>query len=136
MARIKAIRGYHPPCVFNANGPLAKAKTGVVGTYTTTAALDAARHIEVSLRIDIVRFIQIIDGNGGTTTVELYRRRAAVNTLLATMSIAQGGGDYAVVTAVPASEALRTLDVGDFLLSQFTSVQTASFHASLQVGYT
>lgn len=136
MAFTKHVRGYHPAEHFNANGLLSEATLGVVGTFTLAAVLDGLRHVDVNLRIDVVRFTQLVDGSAGSTTVELYRRRAGVNTLLATVTIAFGGGNYSTKTVVPASEALRELQIGDLLIAQFTSAQEGASDGTLQVSFT
>lgn len=82
--------------------------------------------------IDAFVLHQIRDGSAGTTTVELYRRRAGINTLLATVSLPNGGGDFASAIAVPVG-ALADLTPLDRLYVQFTEVQTGGFDVTAEV---
>jgi hypothetical protein len=126
------IAGSALPCVpdrifFLANGLL----TGFVnaaapGTFDSAAMVDGLREISRFSLIDTIRMTQVVDGGAGTTTMEIFRRRAAVNTSLGTVSIVQGGGVFASATLTPASVALRTLLVGDTLVAQFTARQTTT----------
>jgi hypothetical protein len=125
------IAGSALPCVpdrifFLANGLLTGFVDGVAGTFTAAAMVDGLREISRFSLIDTVRMTQVIDGTAGTTTMELFRRRAAVNTSLGTVSLASGGGAFASATFTPASVALRTLLIGDILVAQFNARQTGT----------
>lgn len=120
------ICGYHPPFYWNANGDLSLFSLGTPGTLTLPATFDGGKQVEVGLFIKELRLTQLIVGSGSTTTVEVFRRRSGVNTSLGTVSLTSAAGDLATATTVPASAALRTLDVGDFLFAQMNAVQDGS----------
>ena len=134
----KMIRGYHPSLVFLANGLLSGYTNAAgAGTFDASASFDGMRRAATNKRIDIIRLFQMVDGGGGTTTVEVFRRRSGVNTLLGSVSLASGGGAFATATVTPASEALRELQVGDLVVVHFVARQTTTAeHVTILVDFT
>lgn len=112
---------------FNANGLLSGFSDGVAGTFTAAAMIDGSEEVwNAEQFIQTMRLRQIVDGGAGTTTVEIFRRRAGANTSLGTISLAAGGGVFATASTIPATAALQTLQVGDVLVCQFTARQTTT----------
>ncbi len=121
--------------VFNASGDLSFAVLGAAaGTVSLSALIDGTRSVALDGVITSVILNQQGDGTAGTTTAELYRRRAGAFTLLATISLAQGGGDYSQTAAVPAG-ALATITAGDRWYVQLIAAQTDGLNASLEVQF-
>ena len=112
MTDINSVEDYHPPYFWQANGLLSLFPTSVAGALNGLAtaqiglaagagSFDGFRQAFTGLLIDSTAGVgtapgiimrQRVDGSAGTTTVEVYRLRAAVWTLLATVSLAFGGG--------------------------------------------
>lgn len=130
------IRGAYQPYVFNANGLLSAFVDGVVGTFTAAAMIDGSREIwNAEQFIQTMRLRQVVDGAGGTTAVEVFRRRAGANTSLGVISLASGGGVFATAATIPATVALQTLQVGDVLVCQFNTRQTVTAaNATIEIG--
>lgn len=133
----KGMLGYHPPFVWNGIGlqtnfPLAPAATALV----PADVVDGTREAPLGLLIDAFVLHLIADGSAGTTTYEVWRRRAGANTLLATLSIAFTNGNYSRVAVVPGSVALRTLAAGDKLYIQPTAAATAATDATVECQFT
>ena len=63
---------------------------------------------------------QTLDGSG-TNTVELYRRRAGVMTMIASGSLVLGGGDFVTLTLTITDNSLLQ---GDYLYMQATAIAT------------
>lgn len=121
-----AIRGAVVSYKFDAFGVLTAFADGVLGTFTAAAMINGSREVWLANQfIQTMRLRQVVDGGGGATTVEVFRRRAGVNTSLGTITLGAGGGAFASAATVPATVALRTLQVGDILVCQFTARQTA-----------
>ena len=96
----------------------------VPGTVDEDALFDGTREVFEGRVISNIRLRQIFDGSAGTTEAEVYRDRGGVFTLLATLTLPSGGGDFSFVDAIPAGLPLQTLLAGDFLVAQFTDTQT------------
>jgi hypothetical protein len=121
------IRGVVVPYLFNANGLLSAFADGVAGTFTSAAMIDGSREVwNADQFIQTMRWRQVDDGGGGTTAVEVFRRRAGVLTSLGVISLASGGGAFASAATVPATVALQTLLIGDVLVCQFNTRQTTT----------
>src|SRR6185503_8364680 len=121
------VRGVITPYLFNANGVLTAFADGVAGTVTAAAMIDGSREVwNAEQFIQTRRLRQVVDGGGGTATVEVVRRRSGGNTSLGTISLVSGGGEFASAATVPASVALQTLQVGDILVCQFNARQTTT----------
>lgn len=137
--RQKFVGKYHPPFVFNANGlqtlyPVA----APAGTLDPTKILDGTREAPTGLLIDQCVFHLLYDGTNDATvtTYEVYRRRAGADTLLTTLTLATSAANYARVAVVPATAALRTLEVGDKLYIQPLAVGTAAMDATVEIQFT
>ena len=131
------IRGYHPPFVWCSNGlqtllALAPAATALIPADT----VDGTREAATGLLIEQFVLHLIWDGTAGSTTYEVWRRRAGVDTLLATLTLASGSANYSRVAVVPASTPLRTLEIGDKLYVQPTAAATAAFDATIEGQFT
>ena len=61
---------------------------------------------------------QTLDGSSGTNTVEVYRRRAGVMTMIASGSLVLGGGDFALMPL--------TVTDGDLLQDDYIYMQATS----------
>jgi len=134
---ILSVEDYHPPFVWNANGlltlfTLAPAATALVAND----ALDGTREAPTGLLVDAFVLHLIFDGTVGSTTFEVWRRRAGADTLLATLTIASGSANYSRVAVVPASVALRTLDVLDKIYVQPTAAATGAHDATIEGQFT
>lgn len=135
-AKEKGIRGYHPPFVFNANGLQSLFGVAVAATLDVTKLLDGSREAPTGLLIDTCVLHVVQDGSAGSTTYEVYRRRAGVNTLLATITIASASGTYSRAAVAPASTALKTVNVGDKFYVQPIAVATAAYDATIEIQFT
>lgn len=104
---------------------------GVPGTPDASAmSYLGAINVPVTCYINEVHLHQIKDGTGGSNVLELYRRRGGVMTLIATVSLASGGGDFQTVGFTFVSEALKFVEAGDYLFLQATSVMSAAGRAA------
>lgn len=130
------LRGVAWSYKFDAFGLLTAYADGVAGTFTAAAMIAGSREIwNADQFIQTMRLRQVVDGGGGTTAVEVFRRRAGANTSLGTISLAAGGGAFASAATVPASVALQTLLVGDILVCQFVTRQTTTAaDATVEIG--
>ena len=140
---------YHPPYFWSANGilpifPVSVAgalnglATAQVGLVAGQGSFDGFRECFTGLLIDTngIKIQQRVDGTAGTTTVEVYRLRAAVWTLLGSVSLAFGGGGGASASMTPASVALRKLDAGDVLVAIMVAAQTNGEDLSMWLSFT
>ncbi len=111
------------PFTFNANGDVATFPVAAVpGTFDFSAAFDGTREVRQPLTITAIRLTQLRAGAAGGTTVEIFRRRAGVNTLLLALTILSGAGNHGSVSAAPALAGILS---GDQLFMHFTAVQAA-----------
>lgn len=95
---------------------------GTPGTLTPAAAAFFGQlHMHARARISVLHLHVVEDGASGTATVEVYRRRGGVATLLGAITQASGVGDFSTVPVVPATEALQTVEPGDYLFCQATA---------------
>lgn len=116
-------------------GKLTGASTATPGTADPEAmAIFGQLNIQKSLTITALHQHLIEDGSTGTSTFEIYRRRDGVFTLLGVLSIAQGGGDNAFASVVPAGD-LQFLLRGDYLFAQATSLMTGGDGLTLDVHF-
>lgn len=149
MTDIPQIRDYHPPYFWQGNGALALFPVSVAGALNGLAtaqvglaagagSFDGLRECSTGLLIDTngIKIRQRVDGSSGTTTVEMYRLRGGVWTLLGSISLAFGGGGGAVAVLTPASTALRELKQGDVLVCILVAAQVAGEDLSVSVSYT
>lgn len=140
---------YHPAFYWKANGVLplfpvsvAGALNGLATTNIGAAAgngsFDGLIECFTGKLIDTngIKIIQRVDGTFGSTTVEVYRLRAAVWTLLGQVVLAFGGGGGASVSMTPASVALRTLNQGDILACILVGAQANSEDLTVSVSFT
>ncbi len=67
--------------------------------------------------ISVVHLHLIKNAGSGSLAVEVYRRRAGAFTLLSTLTVVPGDGDFATVASVP-SGTLAELEAGDYLFCQ------------------
>lgn len=72
------------------------------------------------------------DGSGGQFDVEVYRLRSSVFTLIASGTLASGGGDGGFTNCTITDDALLT---GDYLLMQITAKQTGNGTAFVDVHF-
>jgi len=120
----RAIRGYHPNDRFFNGGLLSALALGVSGTLTAAAVANFGVNTSNCDRfIQTMRLTQTVDGSSATTTAEVFRTRSGVTTSLGTISLASGGGTNANNSTVPASSALRNVQVGDVLSAQVNAIQ-------------
>jgi hypothetical protein len=98
----------------------AAAEYGRVGTSEKRHVFRAHLHHEV-------------DGSTGSTTMEMYRRRGGVVTLIANVTLAAGSGDFTTVPWTFTSDAVRFLEAGDYLHVQATSKMGGSPVAFIDV---
>jgi hypothetical protein len=146
---IKAVGDYHPPYFFLANGLLSLYPVSVAGALNGLAtaqvglaaglgSFDGFRECFTGLLIDTngIKIRQRVDGTAGSTVVEVYRLRAAVWTLLGSVTLAFGGGGGASAAMTPASVALRTLLMDDVLVAVMVAAQTNGEELTASVSYT
>jgi len=76
--------------------------------------------------IDAIHLHQMEDGSSGNTTLEVYRYRKGVFTLIANCTLAQGGGDNTYKAFTPVSKDLMSLKAGDYLYLQPTEIMTGN----------
>jgi len=107
--------------------------TKSVGVAPTPGTADAdamaeygAIHTPYTCRISAIHLHQIKDGTSGTNTIEVYRRRSGVMTLIASVSLASGAGDFGFASFTFVSEALRLVERCDYLYMQSTSVMATT----------
>jgi len=106
-------------------GKLGSPTLGTPGTPTPSAlSVFGQMHAANPMRIAVAHIHLIEAGSGGSITMELYRRRSGVFTLLGSWSLDAAAGDYATAGLVPATESLRGLERGDYLFAQATAVQS------------
>lgn len=130
----RAWRGYHPNDRFVNTGLLSALTLGVTGTLTAGAVANFGSAFSNCDRfIQTMRVSQVVDGTGGTTTVEVFRTRGGVATSLGTISLAQGGGTNAAATTVPASSALRNIQISDIISVQANAIQSGAAAQTLTV---
>jgi len=137
-ASAKARHGYHPPFVWNMNGQQSLFPVAVAATLDVTKLLDGTREAPCGLIIDLCRLHLVQAGTGATdVTYELYRRRAAANTLIITLSVTSDGSTYAINTGtgIPASTALRTVNAGDKFYVQPTVVVADAYDATIEIQF-
>lgn len=89
-------------------------------------------HIAQSKTIASINLHGIEDLGTGGLTVEVYRRRAGVMTLLATLSLTGGSGDYAEDTATPAG-VLALVGADDHIFAQVTDFSAGGGYDGLTV---
>jgi hypothetical protein len=91
------------------------------GTPSATSMAEYGRvGVPEPTTIERIHLHQDVDGNSGTTVLELYRRRHGVMTLIATATLAHGGGDFGFTDFTMVSDDLRSLERGDYLMMQAT----------------
>jgi len=83
-------------------------------------------NIPVDAVVAAVHLHQLADGASGTSALELYRYRADTHLLIASVSLASGGGDFSRTVFTWVDEVYKTLTAGDYLYLQATSVMTAA----------
>jgi hypothetical protein len=92
------------------------------GTLDAAAAAEYGRvGVPDSRRIQFAHLHQDVDGNSGTTSLEMYRRRGGTVTQIASVSLAHGSGDFNSALWTFASESARLLIRGDYLHMQATA---------------
>jgi hypothetical protein len=87
--------------------------------------------IQVPTVLEAAHNHQTLQGIGGSTDYELFRRRSGVFALIATSSLAGGGADFAL--AAFAILDTSTLQDGDYLYLQLTSKQTGTSRGAVDV---
>ena len=104
------------------------------GTLTATAAAEYGR-VGTSETRHIFRahLHHEVDGSSGSTTMEMYRRRGGVVTLIANVTLAAGSGDFTTVAWTFTSPAVQYLQAGDYLHVQATSKMGGSPVAFIDV---
>jgi len=106
------------------NLPITKdvALAGVPGVHEAAAMAEYGRvNIPQNGWLDAIHLHQDVDGNSGTTALELYRNRQGAFTLIASASLANGGGDFGFLAFAFVSTALMYVLRGDYLMLQATS---------------
>lgn len=92
-------------------------------------------NIYFDARIEVIHYHQIEDGAAGTSTIEIYRLRSGTFTLLGSMSLAFGGGNFGTAALVPAGD-LRYLLGGDYIFCQATAFQTNGDGVTIDIHFT
>jgi len=91
-------------------------------------------NIERRAVVSYIELRQIVDGSAGITSVEIYRLRSGNMTLIASLSILFGGGDFAVNRFTPLGD-LSILDGGDYIFCQSTAIQTDANGITVNVNF-
>ena len=116
-------------------GKLTGATTGSAGVPDVDAmAIFGQLNIHKNLTITALHQHLIVDGSSGTSTFEIYRRRDGVFTLLGTLSIAQGGGDFGFASVTP-TDGLEFLLRGDYLFCQALALMSGADGLTLDVHF-
>lgn len=123
------------PVTFNANGVLTGATLGTVSTLTNAAVIDGTREVDNYEIITNMILHVATDGSSGTTTAEVYRIRSGTPTLLGSISLASGGGNYGRATLVPSTFAKQELLADDRLVVQLTAAAATAANASIEVQF-
>lgn len=91
------------------------------GTPSATAmAVFGQLNVHKHQQIAAIHTHLIVDGSSGDLTIEVYRRRSGSFTLLGTMTLTSGGGNFARAVAIP-SGGNEFLQPGDYLFCQATA---------------
>ena len=96
----------------------------VPGTHNNAAMAWYGRmNAPWDVRISSLHLHLDVDGTGGSWDLEVYRYRPSddSHTLVATASLASGGGDNGFLEFTYVSEALRLLKAGDYVRMQATA---------------
>jgi exosome complex RNA-binding protein Csl4 len=81
----------------------------------------------VGLCMADARLTRRVAGASGTTTAELWRRRAGVWELVSTLAVASGSGDLAeAVESFPTLSTNKRFRVGDLIAARLVSVEGGS----------
>jgi hypothetical protein len=111
------------------NTPVLK-DTTIAPTPGTPDAEAMAHHGQINIPfnsyIGAIHLHQIKDGTSGSNVLEIYRWRDSVHTLIASVTLASGGGDFSANNFTMVSTALRQLQAWDYLFLQATSVMGAA----------
>jgi len=92
------------------------------GTFDpATMSVYGAIGVPYNATLQAAHIHQTVDGSSGTNTVELWRIRAGVMTMIASGSLIMGGGDFAVATLTITDDSLLQ---NDYIYMQPTSVAT------------
>lgn len=83
-------------------------------------------NIHKNLTISTIHIHQMRAGSGGNTTIEFYRRRDDVNTLIATGSVPYTAGDFATRSALFVSSSFKRVKEGDYIFMQPIQRQTGT----------
>jgi len=125
--RTSGLPGSSPSVSFVANGDLGLFSTDLAAPSGDggDSFFDSPRQIMFDCLISGFTMSQRSDGDSGSTTVDVYRYRAATFLLLATLTIASGS-PLQVVSAAPPPAPDDLLQSGDILMCRFNSVQASS----------
>lgn len=112
-----AWNGYHPPVYFVANG--------LIAGYLLATPIDGQRRMAEGPTVRLLTLAQRVDGTGGTTTVQFYRRTSPTTRIsLGTVSLAGGAGANRQATATPtASVTDRKCSQGDQIEMEINAIQ-------------
>jgi len=125
--RTSGLPGSTASFVFVANGDLGLFPTDLAAPSGDggDSFFDCPRQILFDCAISGFTMSQRSDGDSGSTTVEVYRYRAATFFLLATLTIASGS-PLQITVAAPPPAPDDLLQSGDIVMCKFTSVQDSS----------
>lgn len=125
-----------PTIHFNVGNVGAPSLAPIPGTPNAAAmSVFGQLNIYENIRIFVCHYHQIDDGTGGTSTVEIYRRRSSTFTQLVTLSLPFGGGDFGTAFAIPAGD-LAVLQAGDYLFCQATAFQANGNGLTVDIHFT
>jgi len=91
-------------------------------------------NITTQISIQRIHYHQIVDGTAGTSSIEIYRMRDGVFTLIAEIDMPFGGGDFSTRGATPEGN-LAILNAGDYIFCQATSIQLGANGATIDVHF-
>lgn len=105
----------------------------VPGTPDTDAlAFFGTLNIYDRFMIDVMHIHQLVDGTAGTTSVDIFRRRDDVMTLIGQIDLTFGGGDFSTGFVVP-TDGIGLLQRFDYLYLQPTAVQANGLGLTVDV---
>lgn len=82
--------------------------------------------------VQVIHLHGIDDKGSGSLTIEVFRRRDDVMTLLGSLTLTGGSGDYSTASLTPAGS-LATLEPGDYLFAQLTAYTGSGGHDGITV---
>ncbi|MCK4717653.1 MAG: hypothetical protein KAT70_03200 [Thermoplasmata archaeon] len=93
-------------------------------------AIFSQLNISTNRAVSVLHLHGVEDQGSGTMTVEVYRRRDAVLTLMGSLTLPGGGGDFDTAALVPADTLLLA---GDYIFAQLTDYSGAGGYDGITV---